>query len=83
MVKFFKMIQDNDMYAIVRIGPFIQAEWNHGLVCVASSSHSVAHRIPIDLHKSCLIICTFFFLFPSALCRFFFQRAALLAEGDP
>ncbi|PAN36604.1 hypothetical protein PAHAL_6G296200 [Panicum hallii] len=30
MVKFFKMIQDNDMYAIVRIGPFIQAEWNHG-----------------------------------------------------
>jgi len=38
MVKFFKMIQDNDMYAVVRIGPFIQAEWNHGFVRVASPS---------------------------------------------
>lgn len=30
MVKFFKLIQEHDMYAVVRIGPFIQAEWNHG-----------------------------------------------------
>uniref|UniRef100_A0A0A8YH38 Beta-galactosidase n=1 Tax=Arundo donax TaxID=35708 RepID=A0A0A8YH38_ARUDO len=30
MIKFLKMVQEHDMYAIVRIGPFIQAEWNHG-----------------------------------------------------
>ncbi|KAL6855899.1 hypothetical protein ACP4OV_018701 [Aristida adscensionis] len=30
VIKFFKLIQENDMYAMVRIGPFIQAEWNHG-----------------------------------------------------
>uniref|UniRef100_A0A0D9XAK8 Beta-galactosidase n=1 Tax=Leersia perrieri TaxID=77586 RepID=A0A0D9XAK8_9ORYZ len=30
LVKFFKLIQEKDMYAIVRIGPFVQAEWNHG-----------------------------------------------------
>jgi beta-galactosidase GanA len=32
LIKFIKLIQDHDMYAIVRIGPFIQAEWNHGSV---------------------------------------------------
>ena len=32
LIKFIKMIQEHDMYAIVRIGPFIQAEWNHGFV---------------------------------------------------
>ncbi|KAL6846042.1 hypothetical protein ACP4OV_023490 [Aristida adscensionis] len=30
LIKFVKLIQEHDMYAIVRIGPFIQAEWNHG-----------------------------------------------------
>ncbi|KAL6601348.1 hypothetical protein ACP70R_044568 [Stipagrostis hirtigluma subsp. patula] len=30
MIKFIKLIQEHDMYAIVRIGPFIQGEWNHG-----------------------------------------------------
>uniref|UniRef100_K3ZQT2 Beta-galactosidase n=1 Tax=Setaria italica TaxID=4555 RepID=K3ZQT2_SETIT len=30
LIKYIKMIQDHGMYAIVRIGPFIQAEWNHG-----------------------------------------------------
>ncbi|KAF8753081.1 hypothetical protein HU200_011735 [Digitaria exilis] len=30
MIKFFKLIQEHDMYAVVRIGPFVQAEWNHG-----------------------------------------------------
>ncbi|KAK1633099.1 hypothetical protein QYE76_007414 [Lolium multiflorum] len=30
MIKFLKLIQDNNMYAVIRIGPFIQAEWNHG-----------------------------------------------------
>jgi beta-galactosidase GanA len=30
IVKFLKLIQDNGMYAMVRIGPFIQAEWDHG-----------------------------------------------------
>ena len=37
MIKFLKLIQDHDMYAVVRIGPFIQAEWNHGSVNVAKS----------------------------------------------
>jgi len=32
LIKYLKMIQDHDMYAVVRIGPFIQAEWNHGSV---------------------------------------------------
>ncbi|KAL5205953.1 hypothetical protein ABZP36_034162 [Zizania latifolia] len=32
LIRFLKVIQDYNMYAIVRIGPFIQAEWNHGLV---------------------------------------------------
>ena len=31
-IKYLKVIQDHDMYAVVRIGPFIQAEWNHGSV---------------------------------------------------
>uniref|UniRef100_A0A0E0LXQ1 Beta-galactosidase n=1 Tax=Oryza punctata TaxID=4537 RepID=A0A0E0LXQ1_ORYPU len=30
LVKFFKLVQEKEMYAIVRIGPFVQAEWNHG-----------------------------------------------------
>ncbi|KAF7060272.1 hypothetical protein CFC21_067067 [Triticum aestivum] len=30
MIKFLKLIQSFGMYAIVRIGPFIQGEWNHG-----------------------------------------------------
>nr|CAG30724.1 putative beta-galactosidase precursor [Hordeum vulgare] len=30
LIKFLKLIQSHDMYALVRIGPFIQAEWNHG-----------------------------------------------------
>ncbi|XBI09808.1 hypothetical protein VPH35_137276 [Triticum aestivum] len=30
MIKFFKLIQEHEMYAMVRIGPFVQAEWNHG-----------------------------------------------------
>jgi hypothetical protein len=33
IVKFFKLIQDNGMYAMVRIGPYVQAEWNHGFAC--------------------------------------------------
>uniref|UniRef100_A0A804P1W4 Beta-galactosidase n=1 Tax=Zea mays TaxID=4577 RepID=A0A804P1W4_MAIZE len=30
IVRFFKLIQEHNMYAMVRLGPFIQAEWNHG-----------------------------------------------------
>ncbi|CAL5402278.1 unnamed protein product [Camellia sinensis] len=30
LVKFIKMIGDQGMYAILRVGPFIQAEWNSG-----------------------------------------------------
>jgi len=38
MVRFFKLIQEHDMFAMVRLGPFIQAEWNHGFVHVPSTS---------------------------------------------
>ena len=34
LVKFLKLVQEKDMYVTLRIGPFIQAEWNHGYVCV-------------------------------------------------
>ncbi|KAI9124039.1 hypothetical protein K1719_005339 [Acacia pycnantha] len=30
IVKFLKLIQKKGMYACIRLGPFIQAEWNHG-----------------------------------------------------
>ncbi|KAK7283549.1 hypothetical protein RIF29_13131 [Crotalaria pallida] len=30
LVKFIKLIQKKGMYATLRVGPFIQAEWNHG-----------------------------------------------------
>ncbi|KAF2322731.1 hypothetical protein GH714_029786 [Hevea brasiliensis] len=30
LVKFIKMIGKHGMYATLRLGPFIQAEWNHG-----------------------------------------------------
>ncbi|PNT68547.1 beta-galactosidase 11 [Brachypodium distachyon] len=30
MIKFFKLVQEHEMFAMVRIGPFVQAEWNHG-----------------------------------------------------
>ncbi|KAM5550059.1 beta-galactosidase 13 [Rosa sericea] len=30
LVKFIRLIQENGMYATLRVGPFIQAEWNHG-----------------------------------------------------
>ncbi|KAJ6402974.1 hypothetical protein OIU84_014979 [Salix udensis] len=30
LVKFIKTIGENGMFATIRLGPFIQAEWNHG-----------------------------------------------------
>ncbi|KAE9620319.1 hypothetical protein Lal_00019908 [Lupinus albus] len=30
LVKFIKLVQANGMYVTLRVGPFIQAEWNHG-----------------------------------------------------
>ncbi|KAF5185581.1 Beta-galactosidase [Thalictrum thalictroides] len=30
LVKFIKLCQEKDMYVNLRVGPFIQAEWNHG-----------------------------------------------------
>ncbi|KAM7259720.1 hypothetical protein ACFE04_015461 [Oxalis oulophora] len=30
LVKFIKLIQEHGMYVTLRVGPFIQAEWNHG-----------------------------------------------------
>ncbi|KAL1308933.1 hypothetical protein HN51_051562 [Arachis hypogaea] len=30
LIKFIKLIQERGMYLILRLGPFIQAEWNHG-----------------------------------------------------
>lgn len=30
LVKFIKLIGEHGMHATLRLGPFIQAEWNHG-----------------------------------------------------
>ncbi|XP_024017347.1 beta-galactosidase 11 [Morus notabilis] len=30
LVKFIKLVAENGMYVTLRVGPFIQAEWNHG-----------------------------------------------------
>ncbi|XP_062002238.1 beta-galactosidase 13-like [Rosa rugosa] len=30
LVKFIKLVQKHGMYVTLRVGPFIQAEWNHG-----------------------------------------------------
>ncbi|XP_028765659.1 beta-galactosidase 13-like [Neltuma alba] len=30
VVKFLKLVQEKGMYVCLRVGPFIQAEWNHG-----------------------------------------------------
>ncbi|KAJ3692808.1 hypothetical protein LUZ60_011903 [Juncus effusus] len=30
IAEFIRLVQKNGMYAILRIGPFVQAEWNHG-----------------------------------------------------
>ncbi|KAG6496747.1 hypothetical protein ZIOFF_044619 [Zingiber officinale] len=30
LVKFIKLVQSEEMYVVLRIGPFIQGEWNHG-----------------------------------------------------
>ncbi|KAB2600429.1 hypothetical protein D8674_010700 [Pyrus ussuriensis x Pyrus communis] len=30
VVKFIKLVQEHGMYATIRLGPFIQSEWNHG-----------------------------------------------------
>ncbi|WOL18586.1 beta-galactosidase 11-like [Canna indica] len=30
LVKFLKLVKEQDMFAVVRFGPFVQGEWNHG-----------------------------------------------------
>lgn len=30
VVKFIKLVQSGGMYVVLRLGPFIQGEWNHG-----------------------------------------------------
>jgi beta-galactosidase GanA len=45
VVRFFQLIQEHDMYAMVRLGPFIQAEWNHGFVRVLHSSRPFLHLL--------------------------------------
>lgn len=34
LVKFIRLVQSKGMYVTLRVGPFIQAEWNHGYVYV-------------------------------------------------
>jgi len=34
LVKFIRLVQSKGMYVTLRVGPFIQAEWNHGYLCV-------------------------------------------------
>ena len=69
MVRFFKLIQEHDMFAMVRLGPFIQAEWNHGSVR-PTNYHSSVKYAHIDL----IVLCFFYAIFST-----FFQWSALLA----
>lgn len=51
LVKFIKLIGENKMYVTLRVGPFIQAEWNHGyffLLCLSLSSKILC------LHRACM-----------------------------
>lgn len=37
LVKFVRIVQEAGMYMILRIGPFVAAEWNFGSVEVSSA----------------------------------------------
>jgi beta-galactosidase GanA len=34
LIRFLKTIQDEGLYAVLRIGPYVCAEWNYGCVVV-------------------------------------------------
>lgn len=34
LISFIKTIQDHGMYAVLRIGPYVCAEWNYGYLCI-------------------------------------------------
>lgn len=42
LVKYLKTIQDAGLYAILRIGPYVCAEWNYGYVQTFSSFESIS-----------------------------------------
>lgn len=42
LVKYLKTIQDAGLYAILRIGPYVCAEWNYGYVQPFSSFESIS-----------------------------------------
>lgn len=47
LVKFIKMIGEHGMYASLRLGPFIQAEWNHGYNSIFTTFICLLSLIPV------------------------------------
>lgn len=44
LVRFLKTVQDEGLYAVLRIGPYVCAEWNYGYIFL-STYHIVLHNI--------------------------------------
>lgn len=64
LVKFIKLIADKGMYVTLRVGPFIQAEWNHGYCCSS---------LPLSCFKISVTLFYFFFIY---LLYFFFPSVS-------
>lgn len=56
LVKFIKLIAENNMYATLRVGPFIQAEWNHGYDSVSFGIISSSNQYVLYLSKFVILI---------------------------
>lgn len=51
LVKFIKLVQSEGMYVVLRLGPFVQGEWNYGYgFCV------IHGRLALDSNCSRLIL---------------------------
>ncbi|XP_068664980.1 beta-galactosidase 13-like [Aristolochia californica] len=55
LVKFIKLVQEAGMWAIVRLGPFIQGEWNHGgLPYWLREVNNITFRTDNEPFKNCM-----------------------------
>ncbi|QCE16912.1 beta-galactosidase [Vigna unguiculata] len=52
LVKFIKLVQEHGMFVTLRVGPFIQAEWNHGgLPYWLKEVHNITFRCDNEPYK--------------------------------
>lgn len=56
IVKFIKLIQKTGMYVVLRIGPFIEAEWNFGYIFLHLSLYYVI-RLWIGIGSQGMLLC--------------------------